>query len=228
MPSGFQQDQNQLQPALWRVVIDMSNNVYDVFCRGGTGTCHGLVNPYTWDNFAVGDCPTTVDNALRLARGNIRWARIVEELGKHADAQILDVEVNFNDNNNGDDEPTQVAFTVKYDRYGIDLADGENAGILQAEQKFQQYLNDSTSTSSSYDGENINNTDEAVQEAVMRALIEEVTRSVRVFIPVEGTDPLEGSGSQQEVTAYDATDGGNYGDLRSCISVQLIDWFNSN
>lgn len=221
MPSGFQQDQNQLQPALWRVVIDMSNNVYDVFCRGGTGTCHGVVNPYTWDNFEGGDRPTTVDNALRLARGNIRWARIVEELGKHADAQILDLEVTGADD--GDAEPTQVAFTVKYDRYGIDLADGENAGILQAEQKFQQYLNDNTSTSSSYDGENINNTDEAVQEAVMRALIEEVTRSVRVFIPVEGSDPLVGEGSQQEVTADDATDGGTYSDLRSCISVQLID-----
>lgn len=214
MPSGFQQDNNQLQPALYRVVIDMSNNSYNVYCRGGTGTCYGVVNPYNWDVWSGGDLPTTLDNARRLARGNIRWQRIVEELGKHADCQILDVDVTNDSGNNGDDEPTQIAFTVKYDRYGIDSADGnEKAGILQAEQKFLQQLNGSSSIDSPYDGESINHTQEAIEEAIMRALIESVTRSVRVYSP----DINEGI--QEKITAIDVTDGGNYTDLRDSIQV---------
>lgn len=219
MPSGFQQDTNQLQPAFYRVVIDMSNNSYNVYLRGGYGTSFGVVNPYTWDNWGGTDRPSTVDNAVRLARGNIRWARIVEELGRHADCQILDLEVT--DVNNGDSEPTQIAFTVKYDRYGINVGD-EYSGVLQAERKYLESIN-SGSHNSPYDGENINHTYEAVEEAVMRALIEEVTRSVRVFNPVEGSDPFTGEGVQQVIHVTDVTDGGNYSDLRDSISVQLLD-----
>lgn len=213
MPSGFQQDTNQLQPALYRVVIDMSNNSYNVYCRGGTGTCYGVVNPFNWDNWSGSNLPTSDDNALRLARGNLRWQRIVEELGKHADCQILDVDVTNDSDYIADDEPTQIAFTVKYDRYGIDNADtGEKAGILQAEQKFLQQIN-SGSNNSPYDNNNCNHTQEAIEEAVMRALIENVTRSVRVY--QEST----GNGIQAQVTAADVTDGGNYSDLRDSISV---------
>lgn len=235
MPSGFQQDTNQLQPAFFRVVIDMSNETYDVYQRGsGSGTALGLINPYTWDNFSDADLPTTVNNALRLARGNIRWARIVEEVGRHSDAQILDLEVTGS--TNGDALPTQIAFTVKYDRFGTDLYEvdpsnpmfdsEDDSPLLAMEVKYiraENNLSINDSADSPFDSQHINNTYEAVQEAIMRALIKEVTRSVRVFVPVEGSDPLVGSGSQQQVTAYDITDEGNYGDLRDSISVTLLD-----
>jgi hypothetical protein len=235
MPSGFQQDTNQLQPAFFRVVIDMSNETYDVYQRGsGSGTALGLINPYTWDNFSGEDLPTTVNNALRLARGNIRWQRIVEELGRHSDVHILDLEVTGS--TNGDALPTQIAFTAKYDRFGINLDEPDpsnpnNSGewdspLLAMEVKLVRTENNiaiNDSTESPYDNNSINNTTEAIQEAIMRALIKEVTRSVRVFVPVEGSDPLVGSGSQQQVTAYDITDEGNYGDLRDSISVSLLD-----
>lgn len=237
MPSGFQQDTNQLQPALFRVVIDMSNETYDVYQRGsGSGTALGLINPYTWDNYSGGDLPTTVNNALRLARGNIRWQRIVEEVGRHSDAQILDLEVSYDGADTGDTLPTQIAFTVKYDRFGINLYEPDpsnpnNSGewdspLLEMEVKLVRTENNiaiNDNTESPYDSNSINNTTEAVQEAIMRALIEEVTRSVRVFVPVEGSDPLVGSGSQQTVTAYDITDEGNYSTLRDSISVSLLD-----
>jgi hypothetical protein len=237
MPSGFQQDSNQLQPALFRVVIDMSNNTYDVYQRGtGSGTALGLINPYTWDNFSGEDRPTTVNNALRLARGNIRWQRIVEELGRHSDVQILDLEVSNLSSFNGDDLPTQIAFTAKYDRFGINLYEvdpsnpfytsEDDSPLLEMEVKYiraERGLTINDSANSPYDNEHINNTYEAVQEAIMRALIKEVTRSVRVFVPVEGSSPLVGSGSQQKVTAYDITDEGSYGTLRNSISVSLLD-----
>jgi hypothetical protein len=235
MPSGFQQDSNQLQPALFRVVIDMSNNIYNVYQRGsGSGTALGLINPYTWDNFSGANLPTTVNNALRLARGNIRWQRIVEELGRHSDVQILDLEVTGS--GSGDVLPTQIAFTAKYDRFGINLYEPDpsnpnyssewDSPLLEMEVKLVRTENNiaiNDNTESPYDSNSINNTTEAVQEAIMRALIKEVTRSVRVFVPVEGSDPLVGSGSQQQVTAFDVTDEGNYGDLRDSISVSLLD-----
>jgi len=237
MPSGFQQDTNQLQPAFFRVVIDMSNDPYDVYQRGsGSGTALGLINPYTWDNYSGGDLPTTVNNALRLARGNIRWQRIVEEVGRHSDAQILDLEVSYDGADTGDTLPTQIAFTVKYDRFGTDLYEvdpsnpiytsEDDSPLLAMEVKYiraENNLSINDSADSPFDSQHINNTYEAIQEAIMRALIKSVTRSVRVFVPVEGSDPLVGSGSQQTVTAYDITDEGDYSTLRDSISVTLLD-----
>jgi len=111
MPSGFQQDQNQLSPDFYRVVLTLD---------GGTGTytgaapANGAVNPYNWDSFSTK--PSSDANAERLARGNMRWQAIIEEVTKHADAQILDVEVTSAGNTDANSVPTAVAFTVKYDR----------------------------------------------------------------------------------------------------------------
>lgn len=111
MASGFQQDTNQLSPDFYRVVITMS---------GGTGTwsaaapANGAVNPYNWDSFAT--LPSSDANASRLSRGNMRWQAIIEELTKHADAQIVDVEVTSAGTTDANNVPTAIAFTVKFDR----------------------------------------------------------------------------------------------------------------
>jgi hypothetical protein len=111
MASGFQQDTNQLAPSFFRVVLTLS---------GGTGTytgaapADGAVNPYNWDSFAT--LPSSDANASKLARGNMRWQAIIEEVTKYSDAQVLDVEVVSADNTDANSLPTNVAFTVKYDR----------------------------------------------------------------------------------------------------------------
>lgn len=111
MASGFQQDPNQLAPSFFRVVLTLS---------GGTGTytgsapADGAVNPYNWDSFTT--LPSSLANARRLARGNMRWQAIIEEVTKHSDAQVLDVEVVSADTTDANSVPTNVAFTVKYDR----------------------------------------------------------------------------------------------------------------
>jgi len=224
MPSGFQQDPNQLQPAYFRVVLDMSNS--DIYITGNADGA-GAVNPYTWDNFAGNDLPSTLDNAIRLAQGNIRFQRIIEELTKYSDAQIIDLECNSTgDAITGNNTPTALAFTVRYDRFGIDDNNVEaDSPLLAMERKYLASINNGN-TSSDYDGENINNTTEAIQEAIMRALIENVTRSVRVFVPVEGSDPLVGEGIQRQVQAADVTDNENnasWGDLRNSITVNVMD-----
>ena len=111
MPTGFQQDTNQLSPDFYRVVITMS---------GGTATwtaaspANGTVNPFNWDSYAT--LPSSNANAQRLARGNMRFQAIIEEVSKFADAQIIDVEVTSPDATNSNSLPTALAFTVRYDR----------------------------------------------------------------------------------------------------------------
>ena len=218
MPSGFQQDSNQLQPAFFRVILDMSNT--NVF-MDNNNEYSGNVNPYSWDNFSGSDLPSTLDNALRLARGNIRFQRIIEELCKYSDAQIVDLECTANgDAITGNNLPTTLAFTVRYDRFGIDTNDGVLNPLLAMEQQFLNSINGSTD--SPYDSQTIDEVNLAICEAIMRALIKDTTRSVRVFHPVEGSDPLVGEGFQEQITARDVTaneDSANYSDLRNSIVV---------
>lgn len=112
MASGFQQDLNQLSPNFYRVSCAFS---------GGTGTYptadgndNGAVNPTDWNGFTT--LPSSAINANRVARGNLRWQAILEELMKHSDAQILDVTVSSAGNTNANNQPTALAFTVKYER----------------------------------------------------------------------------------------------------------------
>ena len=110
--SGFQQDTNQLQPNFYRVVLTLS---------GGTGTYptadgndNGAV--YTQDHSQFATKPTTLANSQRVARGHQRFLAIVEEVSKYADAQILDIEFTSAGVTAADNQPTEVKFTVRYDR----------------------------------------------------------------------------------------------------------------
>lgn len=111
MPSGFQQDSNQLAPGFYRVVLTMG---------AGTATwnaaspANGAVNPYNWDSYSTK--PSSDANGQRLARGNMRFQFIIEELTKYADGQILDLEVTSSDTTDANSVPSALAFTVKYDR----------------------------------------------------------------------------------------------------------------
>jgi hypothetical protein len=239
MPSGFQQDPNQLQPAYFRVVLDMTNQ-YNYWTNNNHPESTGSVQPYAWDNFTGNDQPSTVIAGQKLARGNLRFQRIIEELTKYADAQIIDVEAL-----SGTDLPTgnylanHLAFTVRYDRFGIDnnepdLSNPQGQGewdsaLLQMEVKYLRAANNisiNAPANSPFDGEHINHTYEAIQEAIMRALILPATRSMRVFVPQEGTDPIVGEGTQQPVTINDVThnqDENNYSQLRDTITVVPMD-----
>ena len=224
MPSGFQQDPNQLQPSYFRVVMNMTDN--DIY-RDNPSNSNGAVQPFTWDNYSGSDLPQTSGSATALARGNIRFQRIIEELTKYADAQILDLEALTGENPpTGEYQVNHLAFTVKYERFGIDDDNVEaDSPLLAMERQYLRSINDG-STSSPYDGEGINNTNEAIQEAIMRALIKSVTRSVRVFSPVEGSDPFVGEGTQQYITANDVTDNEDncsYSQLRETIVVNVMD-----
>lgn len=118
MPSGFQIDSNQLSPSYYRVRINMGwfddPNTNWVQYGDGPVQAEGRINPYNWDNY--NNKPSSVNNGIALANGNLRWQNILNELGRFADFQILDLEVYSNDNNDANYDILGIAFTVKYER----------------------------------------------------------------------------------------------------------------
>jgi hypothetical protein len=138
MPSGFQQNINQLAPGFFRVVLTMTSTTYYP-TTGGAENDRGGVTPNSADSFAT--LPTTLAYGQNRARGNMRFRNIINALSGIADCQILDIEVD-SDEAVGNDQATTLAFTVKYDRpdfvpsSGTDIASGSittQAGYIKNE-----------------------------------------------------------------------------------------------
>lgn len=108
MPSGFQNDTNQLQAEMYRVVVTMSNTTYYPTADGND---NGGVTPSSWDAFAAS--PTTLVLGRARARGNMRFRNIVNSLTGLADCQIRDITIT---EANADAQATSLAFTVNFER----------------------------------------------------------------------------------------------------------------
>ena len=108
MPSGFQQDSNQLQAEMYRVVLTMSNTTYYPTADGND---NGGVTPASWDSFAT--LPTTLVLGKARARGNMRFRNIVNQLTGLTDMQIRDITIT---EANGDAQATSLAFTLFIER----------------------------------------------------------------------------------------------------------------
>jgi hypothetical protein len=107
MPSGFQQDLNQLQPNFYRVAIDTSG--YPT----ANGNDNGGITPNDSNFFSTANQPTTIAKGQARARGVMRFENIVRRLNGLADCQILDITIT---EANADAQATAIAFTVKFDR----------------------------------------------------------------------------------------------------------------
>jgi hypothetical protein len=184
MPSGYQQNINQLDPTFYRVVITQSGGTATWTTAGQTA---GGVNPYDWNAYNV--APSSLVAATTLAQGNIRWQSIVEELCKLADARIYDMTVTFSGGSAGDfgsvttnanTAITSLAFDVAYDR---------DANVLQGYQKILLAENASNTTYVGYGGGSnfVNTTAKAVRELVTRGTIRGTTsgwyKNYRVYNP---------------------------------------------
>ena len=228
MPSGFQQDQNQLTPSYYRVVIACGEDNafwYAVGTSEGNDTTEGRISTYAWDNFEGGDRPTTLAKAQALARGNMRFQNIVTALENLADCQILDIENQANPNGDDMADNSDIAFTVKFDR---------DEGVFPAYCAIRKAEGANSDGTTSYDnvdypqyylycgnGDTANNTNDALRDVIWKALSTSWTRSVRVFHPVEGSDPLEGEGFQEVLTVDKPFD--NDQNAYNDIAVQEID-----
>lgn len=111
MPSGFQNDANQLQAEMYRVTLDMSNTTYFPTADGND---NGGVTPNASDSFAI--LPTTLVLGKARARGNMRFRNVVNRLTGLSDCQIRDITIT---EANGSVQATSLSFTVAYDRPGF-------------------------------------------------------------------------------------------------------------
>jgi hypothetical protein len=111
MPSGFQQDTNQLQAEMYRATITMSNTTYYPTADGDD---NGGVTPNASDSFAT--LPTTLVLGKARARGNMRFRNIVNRLTGLGDCQIRDITIT---EANGSAQATTFSFTVAYERPGF-------------------------------------------------------------------------------------------------------------
>ena len=111
MPSGFQNDANQLQAEMYRIQIDMSTSAYYPTADGND---NGGVTPTAADAFTT--LPTTLIKGKARARGNMRFRNIVNRLTGFGDCQVRDITIT---EANGDAQATTLAFTVAYERPGF-------------------------------------------------------------------------------------------------------------
>jgi hypothetical protein len=110
MPSGFQQNSNQLAPSFYRVVWAASTGTYPTTDTNDNGG----ITPSSADSFAKADLPTTLAKGKARSRGNMRFRNVVNRISGLADCQIVDIEIGSE--TNGDAQATSLAFTVKFDR----------------------------------------------------------------------------------------------------------------
>ena len=172
MPSGFQQDSNQLSPNFYRVVWVASTGTYAT----ADGNDNGAITPNSADSFAT--LPTTLVKGKARARGNMRFRNVVNRLTGLADCQILDIETGISGGGpevNGDSVVTSLAFTIKFDR---------DAGVVDA----CTNLNDSTTGA---DGSTTVNTIAlAVKDQFVRGFRDATTANVRVYNGDANTDNM--------------------------------------
>jgi hypothetical protein len=194
MPSGFQQDTNQLQPNFYRVAIDMSNATY---YPTADATTNGAVTPNTWDFFAVGSLPTTTIKASARARGNMRFRNVVNRLTGLADAQILDITIT---EANGDAQASSLTFTVKFERDAFVPLTGQLQGTTVVGNDIANAAMDTVA--------------KAVANAVALGIRDATTALARVY------DPVGGQGMESSVAV---TVAGTASQTLGTVTVTLID-----
>ena len=175
MPSGFQQDTNQLNPGLFRVVWVANTGTYPT----ADGNDNGGITPNSGDSFTT--LPTTLVKAKARARGNIRFRNVINRLTGLADCQILDIETGIAGGGPelvGDDVATSLAFTVKYDR---------TAGIIDA----QKALNvQETGVATNVATVAITTLALAIEDAVVRGFRDATTSTTRIVSSVPNNNQL--------------------------------------
>jgi hypothetical protein len=174
MPSGFQQDNNQLSPGLYRVVWAASTGAYATGSSEADG--NGAITPNSSDSFAT--LPTTLAYGKARARGNMRFRNVVNRLTGLADCQILDIETGIAGGGPevaGNNQVTSLAFTVKYDR---------DEGVIAA----TTGLNESTTA---VDGSTtITTVALAIKDQFVRGFRDATTANARVYNGTAGTDNM--------------------------------------
>jgi hypothetical protein len=164
MPSGFQNDTNQLQAEMYKVIIDTSNAT---FFPTADGNDNGGITPNTSDSFAI--LPTTLILGKARARGNLRFRNIVNRLQGLSDCQIRDITII---EANGSAQATTVQFTVLFERPLFAAITGSVQGA--------------TTVGNDIGGSAMDTTAKVVRNAIAQGIRDTTTAFVRVYDPTAG------------------------------------------
>lgn len=184
MPSGFQQDTNQVSPGLYRVVITMTNTTYYP-TTGGTATDRGGITPNSSDSFSTANLPTTLARSTNRAQGNMRFRNIVNALSGLADCQILDIELGSEAN--GDAQATTLAFTAKYDRDAFIPLTGTYQGVTVVGNDISDSAMDTK--------------EKVIKNEIAKAIRSATTATARVYDPTNGDSQISVSVTHTGATA---------------------------
>ena len=167
MASGFQNNNDQLTPNYYRVVIDTSG-----YSTTAADNDSGGVE--AWDHNYFSTLNTTTNNSIRRARGNLRWAAIIDELSRFNEPIILDVTVlkaGPAAETAADDTAVSVSFTVGYNQEEYVLGGWQT--IVGA----GTFSDGATSlTTTQYDQLSAANKATAIQNCVKEAVTRGITR----------------------------------------------------
>jgi len=177
MPSGFQNDTNQLQAEMYKVIVDMSNTTYFPTADGAD---NGGVTPNSSDSFAT--LPTTLVLGKARARGNMRFRNVVNRLQTLGDCQIRDITIT---EANGSAQATSLQFTVLYERPLFAALTGQAIGA--------------STVGNDINGSTMDTTAKVVRNAVAQGIRDTTTAAVRVY------DPTVGIGDTQQSISVTAT-----------------------
>ena len=198
MSSGFQQNENQLTPGLYRVVIDLTSSYSSTAANTDAGSVE------TRDSSVFATQNTTLANGQRRARGNLRWQGILEALSIGGDFRILDIEELESDASvldAADDVTTNLKFTVQYDRDAFVLGAVQNFLIKEgrttggvAKNSDHETLGSATTTST---------TALAIEELVVRG----ITKGYQDYVTNVSTAVGAGDVFTRSYRVYDGTQG---------------------
>ena len=191
--SGFVQDADQLQPRCCRVTLTLTGGSGD-YTGDGSGATHGAVQPQDHSQFTT--LPSTLNNGRKVARGHLRFFNIIDALNRFADAQIIDVDFTSAGKTVADNLPTEVTFTVKYDRDANILG-----GVTEADG-----LNVSSFTPTTGGAVTIDTTANALRYLIGQALDLTFTKRVRVYngaLSTESDEEITVEGPDTVANMYD-------------------------
>jgi hypothetical protein len=177
MPSGFQNDANQLQAEMYKIIVDMSNTTYFPTADGND---NGGVTPNSSDSFTV--LPTSAVLGKARARGNMRFRNVVNRLQTLGDCQIRDITIT---EANGSAQATSLQFTVNYERPLFAALTGQAIGA--------------STVGNDINGSAMDTTAKVVRNAIAQGIRDTTTATVRVY------DPTVGLGDTQQSISVTAT-----------------------
>ncbi len=98
--------------ALYNIVIDQNN-----FDSTASSDASGGVEPRTFKDMSRADQISSVNNAKRIARGNLRWRRMLQLLGKNTNFSVSNISVSPEDSTSFDENTqlTMLEFNVAFE-----------------------------------------------------------------------------------------------------------------